>query len=151
MSHQFRKLHVHILPITDRFHYNSTLASCWKINLTVCPGYCYYYYSRVWASDVGSSWMIYGIQWCAFNHSVFLSETIGHMWCSFVWIPCTAKCAPRVSTGKHCTDRLQRSLLYGQLLGNSPLALPHGYWRFCVVWHNFFFIIIIKNESAVRG
>ena len=40
---------------------------------------------------VGSSWTICGMQWCAFNHPVWLSERSVYLWCTFAHIPYTAK------------------------------------------------------------
>ena len=37
-------------------------------------------------------WTIYGTQWCASNHSVWLSERSGYQWCTFVCVAYTAKC-----------------------------------------------------------
>ena len=74
MSPKFRKVHrPPLLPIADRFPYKSIVYGIWA------PGVC-------------SSWTIYGTQRRASNHPVCLSERSGYLWCSFVLVPCTAKC-----------------------------------------------------------
>ena len=38
------------------------------------------------------SWTIYGMQWCASDHPVCLSEMSGYRWCIFVCVSYTARC-----------------------------------------------------------
>ena len=64
----------------------------------------------VWAPCVGSSWMIYGTQWCASNRPGCLLEMSGYLWCTSVCIPYTAECIGEWAGGSDHADWLQCSL-----------------------------------------
>ena len=53
---------------------------------------------------VGSSWMIYGTQWCASIQTVCLMERNGYLLCTIVHVPYTAECIGEWAGGKDRAD-----------------------------------------------